>query len=156
MERYFFVTHWFLESPIENVWQSLTDLTSYSAWWPGVKKLTTSSPNGPMHAGMLYDWEVKSGLPYTLRFSTRIVKMRSPCYLQFRVDGELEGDCRYVLEPRADGTAVTIYWDNRTPKTIMNLGAKLPFVRGLFAANHTALMDNGYRGLKARIEDNAS
>ena len=34
----------------------------------------------------------------------------------------------------------------------MNLGAKLPFVKGLLAKNHEDLMSNGHWGLKARIE----
>ena len=156
MEHYYFVSHWFVTGPIETVWQALAEIEKYPEWWHEFKKVTLTNPDHQMRIGAHHDWEAKSGLPYTLRYSTELIKMQSPCFLQFHICGDLEGDFRYVLEPRAGGTAVTFYWDNRTPKPIMNFAAKLPFVRGLFTANHTMLMDNGYRGLKARIEGNAN
>ena len=152
MERYYFISHWFFVCPIETVWQTLTEMEKYPEWWHGIKQLAITDPDHQMRVGTHLDWEVRGSLPYTLRFSTQVVKISSPCFLQLRVYGELEGDFRFVLESRASGTAVTTYWDNCTPKPIMNVSAKLPFVRGLFVANHEELMSNGYRCLKAVIE----
>ncbi|MEW6034861.1 MAG: SRPBCC family protein [Chloroflexota bacterium] len=153
MEKYYFVTNWFLLAPIEKVWSELTNVKSWPAWWREFKRVAVSEPDSKLKVGSVADCEVKGGLPYTLRFSMAVTVLQQPNLIQFRIRGDLEGDYRWLLESQAGGgTAVTAYWDCGTPKTIMNFLAKLPLMKGVLDRNHENLMVSGYRVLKSRLE----
>ena len=151
MEKYYFVTHWFFLSPIERVWEEITDLKSWPLWWNEFKKTTIRGDETILQSGSYVDCEVRGGLPYTLRFSLDVASFQPPNLIHFIVLGELKGDYRWVFEPHLSGTGVTAYWDCGTPKPIMNFSAKLPFVKSILERNHEDLMSNGYRALKSRL-----
>lgn len=152
MEKYYFFTNWFLLAPKEKVWEEITDVQSWPKWWHEFKKVTVSEPDSKLKVGSIADCEVKGGMPYTLHFKMTVIELQPPSLIQFNVQGDLEGDYRWVMEPQAGGTVVTAYWDCGTPKPIMNLLGKLPFVKGLMERNHENLMVSGYRVLKSRLE----
>jgi uncharacterized protein YndB with AHSA1/START domain len=152
MEKYYFVTSWFLLAPKEKVWEEITDVQSWPKWWHEFKKVTVNESDSKLKVGSIADCEVKGDLPYSLRFSMETHCCNPPSLIQFKIQGDLEGDYRWVLEPQASGTAVTAYWDCGSPKPIMNFLAKLPFMKALLERNHENLMVSGYRALKQRLE----
>ena len=152
MEKYYFVTNWFLLTSIERVWSELTDVQSWPAWWHEFKKVTINEPDSRLKVGSVADCEAKGGLPYTLCFSMSVNMLQPPGLIQFKMLGDLEGDYRWVLESQAGGTAVTAYWDCGSPKPIMNLLAKFPLIKSVMDRNHENLMVNGYRALKSKLE----
>lgn len=152
MEKYYFVTNWFFLAPIERVWSDLTDVESWPKWWQEFKKVTVSEPDSKLKVGSVADCEVKGGMPYTLQFSMSATALQPPSLIHFKIEGDLEGDYRWVLESRSGGTAVTAYWDCGTPKPIMNSLAKLPLMKGVMERNHESFMVSGYRVLKSNLE----
>lgn len=152
MELYNFVSDWFFTVPIETVWEEIIDVDSYPAWWPEFKKVSLVIPGARLQPGACIQAEAAGGLPYTLRFSKECTSLQIPYYIQFQVEGDLQGDLRYVLRPHAGGTILNFYWDCGTTKPIMNISARIPFVKGFLERNHNDMMSSGYRGLKARIE----
>lgn len=47
---------------------------------------------------------------------------------------------------------MTYYWDVGLSNPLLNLLGKLSFTRAMLEKNHDYVMNEGYRGLKVRIE----
>lgn len=152
METYHFVTNWHFQAPIERVWEELVDVKAWPTWWPSWRKATLHGAESKSQLGSMIDNEVKGTLPYSLRFTTQVTAFQPPQLLELKSLGDLSGGGKFVLERRDDGTAVTYYWDVATANPVFNLLGKLPFVRAMIEKNHDYVMDEGYRGLKPRVE----
>jgi uncharacterized protein YndB with AHSA1/START domain len=151
MGLYHFVTNWFFHAPIERVWEEIVDTPSWPSWWPSWKKAASHGSALPQ-LGAVVDHEVRGGLPYSLRFRTVVTVFQPPRRLDITSSGDLVGTGTFVLEPRDSGTAVTYYWDVGTSNPLLNLLGTLPFARAMMEKNHDFVMDEGYRGLKPRVE----
>ena len=152
METYHFVTNWHFQAPIESVWEELVDVKSWPTWWPSWRKARVQGPESKSQLGSTVDNEVRGTLPYSLRFTTEAILLQPPQLLELKSSGDLVGNGKFVLERRDDGTAVTYNWDVGTSNLVFNLLGKLPFVRAMIEKNHDYVMDEGFRGLKQRVE----
>lgn len=152
MEMYHFVTHWTFHAPIDLVWQEINDIEKWPLWWHSYKQAMIRGEQKSSGVGTIVDNRVKGTLPYSLAYATQITRWEPPMLLELISTGDLIGNGKFVLEPRGDGTAVTFYWDVGTSNAVFNLLAKLPFVRRIMEKNHGVVMDDGYRGLRARVE----
>ncbi|MEE8471246.1 MAG: SRPBCC family protein [Dehalococcoidia bacterium] len=150
---YHFVTRWFFEASMENVWDKLTDIESWPTWWKGIKKAMIRVSGTMSDPTLVAECKVKGDLPYTFRFSLEVTTFRRPDLVEFKSWGDLVGSGKATLEPAAGGTECTIYWDVRTAKTILNLLVSLPLAKGLVEKNYYDLMDNGYQALKRALEE---
>lgn len=151
MEPYHFVTKWFFHAPIERVWEEIVDISSWPSWWPSWKK-AVSHGSSPLQLGSVVDHEVRGNLPYSLHFRTAVTLFHPPRLLELTSSGDLVGTGVLVLKLQDDGTAVNYDWDVGMPHPLLNLLGKLPFTRALLEKNHDNVMDDGYRGLKKRVE----
>jgi uncharacterized protein YndB with AHSA1/START domain len=152
VETYHFVTNWYFRAPIDRVWATLTDVKAWPAWWPSWKRAEFRGPELLSQPGSIVDNEVKGSLPYSLRFTTEVTLIQPPERLEIRSSGDLVGSGSWVLERRDDGTAVTYTWDVGTANPVFNVLGKLSFVRAMIEKNHDFVMDEGFRGLKQRVE----
>jgi hypothetical protein len=152
METYHFVTNWYFKAPVESVWDELADVKSWPSWWPSWRKAEFHGSESKVQLGTITDNEVKGELPYSLRFINEVTLLQTPYLMENKSSGDLVGKGKIVLEQQDDGTAVTIYWDVATSNPIFNLLGKLPFVRAMIERNHDYVMDDGFRGLKQRLE----
>ena len=84
--------------------------------------------------------------------SIEVILIQPPHLLEVKSSGDTVGNGKMVLEQRAEGTAVTYYWDVATSNPVFNLLGKLSFVRAMIENNHAYVMDDGYRALKQRVE----
>ena len=105
-----------------------------------------------MQLGTIAYNEVKGQLPYSLRFSNEVTLVQEPYLMENKSSGDLVGKGKTVLEQQDDGTVVTIYWDVATSNPVFNFLGRLPFVRAMIEKNHDYVMDDGFRGLKQRLE----
>ena len=152
MEPYHFVTKWFFLAPIERVWAEIVDIPSWPSWWAGWKKAAFHGSVPPLQLGSVIDHEVRGALPYCVCFRAVVTLFQPPHLLEITSSGDLVGTGRLELKPQDQGTAVTYSWDVGLPHPLLNLLGKLPFTRALLEKNHDSVMDEGYRGLKKRIE----
>jgi len=152
MERYHFVTKWFFQAPIERVWEEIVDVPSWPSWWACWEKATFHGSAPPLKLGSVIDHEVRGHLPYCVRFRAVVTLFQHPHRLEIASSGDLVGTGSLILAPQEQGTAVTYSWDVDISNPLLNLFGTLPFVRTLLEKNHDYVMDQGYRGLKGRIE----
>lgn len=152
MELYHFVTKWFFHAPIEGVWEEIVDIPSWPSWWASWKKADFHGSVPPLQLGSVIDHEVRGRLPYCVRFRVVVTVFQPPHCLAIASSGDLVGNGTLILEPQDQGTAVTYLWDVGLPHPLLNFLGKLSFTRALLEKNHDSVMDEGYRGLKGRIE----
>ena len=156
MHTYHFVTKWYFKAPVECVWQELLDSQAWPNWWKGWQKVTPEGQDTSTKVGAKARHEVRGFLPYSLRFITEITVLRRPVQLEIQSSGDLVGTGRFELDERDGGTYVTFYWDVATPRPLLDAVANLRFSRLLMELNHDYLMENGFRGLKLRLEGPAA
>ena len=159
MEMYHFVTEWFFEAPIEAVWQEIRDVETWPTWWIDWKKAVvrnrTAAEAGD-GVGVIIDCEVRGALPYSLHFSTKTTVLEPPYLSEYTSSGDLIGGGKWELKEAEGGTAVTYHWHVGMSNPIFNFFGKLPFTKNMMGKNHNEVMDRGYNGIKARLNQKQS
>lgn len=145
MAEYHFSTLWYLEAPVEAVWDAIYHSRRWPSWWRGVEQvldLEAGDDNG-LGAVQRYTW--KSVLPYRLTFDMRITRIEPLICLEGMASGEVEGCGCWTFAREGTLTVVRYDWQVRTTKRWMNLLA--PVAQPLFKWNHDAVMNAGGQGL---------
>ncbi len=72
--RFDLVSHWHIESPVEQVWAALTDPASWPRWWPYVHQVTTLRQGDAEGVGAVrrIDWSTR--LPYRVVIDVEVVE----------------------------------------------------------------------------------
>lgn len=148
-EHYALVSTWRVNAAAERVWQVLTDVESWPAWWPfvaAVEQVRPGRENG-LHSVWRYTW--KTLLPYQLRFELRITRVDAPRLVEAEVQGDVCGRsvCRIFPEDRF--TTVRYEWQVRTCRPWMKWLA--PVARPVFRWNHAQVMRRGEKELARRL-----
>ena len=152
MEMYNFVTEWFFRVPVERVWEETSNIEAYPDWWKDLRKAKIRGPESRLQLGSVADCEVKGALPFSLRFTVEVTEFQPPHLVEIKSTGDLVGTGKWILEPRDQGTLSTFYWDVGTSNPILNLFAKIPFVKPILEKSHDDVMAKGYEIVRARIE----
>lgn len=144
LNDYHFMVGWYLDAPPEEVWPLLADPRTYTEWWPEFKTVTRLNDLEGVGARVAAD--VKSFLPYHLRFELESIRYEAPHVAEVRSIGDLDGIMRWLLVPYATGTYVVFDETVRTPSRLMTLLA--PVGRPFFSWNHARMMRHGEAGLR--------
>jgi uncharacterized protein YndB with AHSA1/START domain len=147
---YAFVSVWYVEAPIDAVWEAIHDARAYPRWWKAVLSVEEVEPGGADGIGKVDRFVWKAPLGYKLRFSLRLDRDERPRRLGGAATGELEGTGYWSLREEEDGvTRVQYDWRVRTNRGFMNLLA--PIARPAFKASHKAVMSEGATGLASLL-----
>ncbi|MEZ4554378.1 MAG: SRPBCC family protein [Dehalococcoidia bacterium] len=152
LNDYHFMVGWYVEAPPDDVWALVADPRTYTDWWPEFK--TVSRQNDIEGVGARVAADVKSFLPYHLRFRLESVRYDRPHVAEVRSAGDLEGMMRWLLVPYANGTYLVFEETVRTPARLMTLLA--PVGRPFFKWNHARMMRHGHDGLRRALARAAS
>src|SRR5262245_25084218 len=89
---YHFITRWRMQASIEEVSDVVGDAEGLVRWWPsvylGVKVLEPGDERG---IGKMVRLDTKGWLPYTLRWSCRVVDSNAPHGYTIEADGDFVG-----------------------------------------------------------------
>jgi hypothetical protein len=152
--RYAFVTHWWVEAPIEAVWAELHHPAEWPAWWRGILAVDVIDPGDAEGLGSSYRLTMRSVLPYRLVFTVRTARLERPTLIEAHADGELTGLGRWTLAAASGGTAVRYDWLVEATQPWMRRLA--PVARPVFEWNHDVIMRWGLEGLRRRLRASAS
>ena len=142
---YSFVTHWRVRGPIQTVYDILKDGESYSQWWQPAYVSTRAVGTKKVRS------LVRAKLPYTLDFTTELVRENPPYEFEIKSTGELSGKGLWKLEESGDGMVnVTFFWDVRANKFWVRFLS--PIFKRIFQWNHDWVMELGEKGLVKEIE----
>ena len=149
MKQYSFVTNWELQSPINDVWETIYDSITWPIWWRGVKsviEIEKEDANG-LNGVKKYTWQ--SVLPYKLTFSMKLTGKEYPTHLKGVAFGDLEGTGEWFFSTKNDVTHVSYNWNVCTHKSWMNTFYFL--LKPLFVYNHNKIMHWGAVGLARKL-----
>jgi hypothetical protein len=140
---YHFVTHWKVTAPIRTVFEILKDGESYALWWqPAYRQSRVVGENKVRCL-------VRAKLPYTLDFTTELIREKAPTELEIKATGELAGKGLWKLKQVGEITDIEFYWDVRAEKPWVRLLS--PFLKKVFRWNHDWVMAVGEKGLQSEV-----
>lgn len=153
MPLYHFVNVWRFQVPPERVWAALLEMRAWPAWWPSWRRADFHGAELRLGLNSRVDHEVRGPWPYSLRFSTRVTRLEAPRLIEVQATGQLVGRGRFVLAPQPPlGVEVTCIWEVATASPLLDRLGRIRPVRALLERNHGWIMDEGWRGLRRRLE----
>jgi hypothetical protein len=147
--QYSFTTHWHVPAPPADVAAVLEDGTDLPRWWPDVyleaKELKPGDPT--TRVGREIALHTRGWLPYTLRWSFRIVENRLPAGFAIEAWGDFDGRGAWTLESEhsGGGTHVRFDWNIVAEKPLLKYLSFL--MKPIFRANHEWAMRRGEESL---------
>jgi ribosome-associated toxin RatA of RatAB toxin-antitoxin module len=140
LTHYSFTSVWHVAADPDDLFEVLSDIGDYPAWWPEVKQMVRIGENRVAA-------RVRSFLPYELDFEMeQVVKDRGARVLEVRMAGDLEGFSRWTLSPSGDGSRLLFEEDVEATKRLLVRFA--PVARPAFKLNHSFMMRHGEAGLR--------
>ena len=142
--EYVFLDEWDVDAPQERVFEALADARTYPEWWtPTYKEV---GADGPPEEGRVSRQRFGGKLPYTLKTTSRIVRMNCPREFEIEVDGDLRGRGVWTLTPRDGGVRVQFDWRVFADRPLLRY--LTPVLRPVFRWNHNVAIKDAMRGLE--------
>ena len=141
--EYHFVTHWRVESTVEEVAAVLGNAEDLPRWWPSVYLRVNKVAGGSV------ELFTRGRLPYTLHWFSRVINSNLPHGFSIEARGDFEG--RGVWTFAQDGRSVNITYDWRVRAEKPLLKYFSFFLKPVFRANHRWAMARGEESLKAEL-----
>ena len=143
---YRFLTHWQVESTLEEITVILSDAADLPRWWPAVyldvQELEAGDADG---VGKLVSLYTKGWLPYTLRWQFRVTKNSAPCGFELAAYGDLTGRGVWTFRQAGGVVEIDYLWEVMADKPLLRRLSWL--FKPIFAANHRWAMQKGYESL---------
>jgi uncharacterized protein YndB with AHSA1/START domain len=150
MRAYEYRSHWLIPAPLERVWAVLTEVESWPAWWPYVKRVETLRRGDASGLGAIRRIDWGSRLPYGFTLDVECTEVQRLQLLRGRSRGHLEGEGVWTLAPRdAGSTDVRYCWRLDVNRPWMKLAA--PLMAPVFRWNHEGVMRGGQLGLARHL-----
>ena len=147
--RYALTTQWWIECPVEPVWDALTAPETWPRWWRYVDSVVPIQAGDADGIGAVRRYTWSSRLPYRLVFDMETTVLVKRSRIEGVAQGELCGTGRWDIAPDARGTRVRYVWRVATAKRWMNRLA--PLLAPVFAWNHDQVMAEGGLGLARHL-----
>lgn len=151
---YHFITHWRVESTLDEISEVLgKNAPDLTRWWPSVYlKVTVIEPGDASKRGLgqVVDLYTKGWLPYTLRWSFRVIDIRYPNGFTLEAWGDFVGRGIWTFIQDGPFVNITYDWKIRATKPLLN---KLSWLlKPVFSANHKWAMRQGEESLKRELK----
>jgi hypothetical protein len=152
---YVFVTRWRVTGDIQTVAEILENAAELPRWWPAVYlEVAVDDPGDARGVGKRVRLYTKGWLPYTLRWSYRVVESRSPHGFTIAAEGDFEGRGIWTLVQDGTGVEITYDWRIRAEKPLLRWFSFA--LKPLFAANHRWAMARGEESLRLELRRRAA
>lgn len=146
---YHFITHWRVESTVDEVSKILDNPLALMRWWPSVYlDVKVVEPGEESGLGRVVSLYTKGWLPYTLRWDFRVTEVRKDGFTLVAW-GDFDG--RGIWTFKQDGPWVNIIYDWKI-KAEKRLLRYFSFImKPIFSANHHWAMAKGEESLKLEL-----
>ena len=140
LSHYSFTSEWRVDADPNDLFEVLSDIGDYPAWWPEVKRVVRI---GEKRVAA----HVRSVLPYDLDFEMeQVAEDRRRGVLEVRMTGDLQGLSRWTISRSTDGSRLLFEEDVEATKPLLVRFA--PVARPAFKLNHSFMMRHGEAGLR--------
>jgi hypothetical protein len=149
--EYQFVTRWRIPGTREEIAGILGDGTDLPRWWPSVYLDVVRVAEGDARRiGETIELYTKGWLPYTLRWSARVVASDPPYGFAIEAWGDFIGRGEWRFEQDGELVEVTYDWRVVAGKPLLRRLSWL--ARPVFAANHRWAMARGEESIRPELE----
>ncbi len=143
---YRFLTHWRVQSTVEEITAILKDATDLPRWWPAVYlDVQELAPGDARGIGKVVSLYTKGWLPYTLRWQFRVTQNNEPHGFELAASGDLTGRGVWTFRQDGEQVDITYLWEVTADKPLLRRLSWL--FKPIFAANHRWAMQKGYESL---------
>jgi hypothetical protein len=143
---YHFVSHWRVAATIEEVSDVLGKAEELPRWWPSVYlSVDVLEPGDADGIGKVVELHTRGWLPYTLRWSFRVVKSHPPDGYTIEAWGDFVGRGVWAFWQDGDISDITYDWQIRADKPLLRWFS--PILKPIFRANHRWAMARGEESL---------
>lgn len=148
---YHFITVWRLRGTCRQVADLLHNPADLARWWARVYlKVDVVEPGDDRGVGRVVRLLTKGWLPYTLRWSFRVIESRYPYGFSLEAWGDFDGRGRWTFEQDGEWVKATYDWRLRAEKPLLRYLSFL--MKPVFAANHRWAMAEGERSLQRELD----
>ncbi len=145
-----FVTHWRVESTVEEVYEILNNARDLVRWWPSVYLDVQVLEPGDKHGlGKVVSLHTRGWLPYTLRWQFRVTESRYPHGFTLEAWGDFVGRGIWTFQQNGPWVDITYDWKIRADKLLLRYLSFL--IRSIFSANHRWAMSKGEESLRLEL-----
>ncbi len=150
--EYRFITHWLVQSTVEEITDILGNALDLVRWWPSVyldvQELEPGDPETGV--GKVISLYTKGWLPYTLRWQFRVTDNRRPYGFSLEAWGDFVGRGVWTFEQDGEWVNITYDWRITAEKPLLR---HLSFLmKPIFSANHHWAMKKGEESLKLELQ----
>jgi hypothetical protein len=148
--EYHFITHWRVESTLDEINEILGNAVDLKRWWPSVYlDVKEIEPGDKNRVGRKVDLYTKGWLPYTLRWQFVTTEANYPHNFTLEAHGDFEGRGIWTFEQDGPYVNITYDWKINAEKGLLK---NLSFImKPIFAQNHVWAMRKGEESLKLEI-----
>jgi quercetin dioxygenase-like cupin family protein len=137
--EYVFVDEWDVDAPIDAVFATLSDASTYPRWWRPVHLSVASRDERTTQ-------RFRGRLPYTLTTTSSTRRHEPPTLHEVDVTGDLRGRGRWTLTRLANGTHVRFDWHVYADRPLLR--TLTPLLRPAFRWNHAWAIARAREGLE--------
>ena len=147
---YHFITHWRVQSSLEEISQILADGPGLARWWPSVYlEVEQIQPGDERGVGRVVGLYTKGWLPYTLRWQFRVVEDRCPHGFTLEAWGDFVGRGIWTFEQDGPWVNITYDWKVQADKPLLRYFSFI--IKPVFSANHRWAMKKGEESLELEL-----
>ena len=148
---YHFVSHWRVAGTIQEVSDVLGEAEALPRWWPSVYlKVTVIEPCDSRGIGKVVALHTRGRLPYTLRWSFRVVESCAPYGYAIEAWGDFVGRGVWTFRQDGDSADIVYDWRIRADKPLLRWFS--PILKPIFRANHRWAMARGEESLVRELD----
>ena len=148
--EYHFITHWRMQSTVDEISAILGNGLDLVRWWPAVYlKATELEPGDARGVGRVIDVHTTGWLPYTLRWQFRITEVRQPYGFSLEASGDFVGRGIWTFAQDGDWVDLTYDWKIRADKPLLRYFSFI--MKPFFSANHHWAMRKGEESLELEL-----
>jgi len=147
---YHFITHWRVQSTVEEISQIIGNAPDLVRWWPSVYlDVKELEPGDEQGIGKVVSLYTKGWLPYTLRWQFRVTESRHPYGFTLEAWGDFDGRGIWTFEQDGDWINISYDWKIRADKPLLRILS--PVLKPIFSANHHWAMAKGEESLTLEL-----
>ena len=139
-----FVDEWEVRAPVEAVFETVADATTFPHWWRPV--FLESTADGPPGVGTVAHQRFKGRLPYHLNVRGVTTRYEPPRLVEGDFEGDLKGTGTWTLTPIPGGTHVRFDWRVLIERPLLRRLA--PVLRPAYRFNHAWSIARAQEGLE--------
>ena len=146
---YHFITHWRVESTVDEVSKILGDPLALMRWWPSVYlDVKVMEPGEESGLGRVVSLYTKGWLPYTLRWDFRVTEVRKDGFT-LAAWGDFDGRGIWTFKQDGPWVNITYDWKIKAEKRLLRYFSFI--MKPIFSANHHWAMAKGEESLKLEL-----